>query len=151
MHNLHWLNFQSDQVPIHDSINARGFKSLSCTTLIYVLWSAQPRTLYHSINLLSHFRHCLAKLRGVICQERRSKLGTFHSRLLPPPLSHTESLAPAVREAAGACVGLKAYKKACIGGLDNSQPTGSEPKLSITYSVCAFVENKQCKHLHQKV
>ena len=36
------------------------------------------------------------------------------------------------------CVGLKAYKKACIGGLSNSQPTGSESKLSITYSVCAL-------------
>ena len=101
--------------------------------------------------LLFCFRHGSAKLRGVICRERRPKLGFSHFRLLPPPLSHTAGMAPAVREAAGACVGLKAYKKACIGGLDNSQPTGSEPKLSITYSVCAFVENKQCKHLHQKV
>ena len=138
MHNPHWLISNVIRCLHMTQSRQRGFKSLAAQHYFWVLWSVQPRTLYHSINLLFHFRHCLAKLRGVICRERRSKLGSSHFRLLPHPLSHTAGMAPAVREAAGACVGLKAYKKACIGGLANSQPTGSEPKLSITYSVCAF-------------
>ena len=55
-----------------------------------------------------------------------------------PGVTHREDGSTRAGGSEDLCVGLKAYKKACIGGLSNSQPTGSESKLSITYSVCAL-------------